>query len=274
MLRSALSCLFLSLFALSLTGCLVVKSDVAKLDDESGALTLEIDATSTTEPAPAEEPEIDPEEVAAQEKKVEELEHKLAEMEIDIHIAEMERDLAHEAMEHRFEGLRRAIEEAEHDMHMFHEFDRPTREYQSRRSVIFAETRLQDSRTELEQLELLYEGSELEDGTAELVLQRGRMSLARAEEALGQTRREHEVEMNVKIPRSEEKLQRAIESANRDLHRAEAEAEIKRIQEDRKFEKMERELEEKSEELEKAIHDLRNMTGVEESPQPVAWGIF
>ena len=189
MLRSAFYCLFLSLFALFLTGCLVVKSDVAKLDDESGALTLEIDATSATEPAPTEEPEIDPEEVAAQEKKVEGLEHKLAEMEIDFHIAEMERDLAHEAMENRFEGLRRAIEEAEHDMHMFHEFDRPTREYQSRRSVIFAETRLKDSRTELEQLELLYAGSELEDGTAELVLQRGGMSLARAEEALGQTRR-------------------------------------------------------------------------------------
>ena len=49
MLRSAFYCLFLSLFALFLTGCLVVKSDVAKLDDESGALTLEIDATSTTD---------------------------------------------------------------------------------------------------------------------------------------------------------------------------------------------------------------------------------
>ena len=274
MLRSAVHLSFIFLLLLLLTGCLVVKSDVAKLDDESGALTLEIDADSGDDPPPAEEPEVDPEEIAAQEEKVEELERKMAEMEIDHHIAEMERDLAHEAREHRFEGLRRAIEEAEHDLNMFHEFGRPTREFESRRSVIFAETRLKDSRTELEQLELLYAGSELEDGTAELVLQRGRMSLARAEEALGQTRREHEMEINVRIPRSEEKLDRAIESAHRDLRRAEAEAEIQRIQEERKFEKMEREMEEQAEELEKAIHDLRNMTGVEDEPQPVAWGIF
>ena len=91
MLRSAIQFLFLSLFLSLLTGCLVVKSDVAKLDDESGALTLEIDAGSGDEPAPTEEPEIDPEEVAAQEKKVEELEHKVAELEIDFRIAEMER---------------------------------------------------------------------------------------------------------------------------------------------------------------------------------------
>ena len=266
--------LLLVILLFPLTGCLVVISDLAKVDDESGALTLELTNSEPEDEREAEEPEVDPEELAAQEKKVEELERKITEMEIDMHIAELERDLAHEAMEHRFEGMRRAIEEAEHEMHMFHDFDRPTREYQSRRSVIFAETRLKDSRTELEQLELLYAGSELEDGTAELVLQRGRMSLARAEEALQQTRREHEVEMNVKIPRSEERLQRAIESANRDLERTEAEAEIQRIQEERRFEKMERELEEQAEELEKAIHDLRNMTGVEDEPRPMAWGIF
>jgi len=259
-------------FLVPLTGCLVVKSDLAKVDQESGALTLEI--TSGDSGDGKEESEVDPEEVAAQQKKVDELERKVAEMEIDQHIAELERELSHEATEHRFEALHRSIENAEHEMQMFHSFDRPTREFQSRRSVIFAETRLKDSRTELEQLEMLYAGSELEDGTAELVLQRGRMSLARAEEALGQTRREHEVEMTVKIPRSEESLQRAIESAKRDLERAEAKAEIERIQEDRKFEKMERELEEQREELEKAIHDLRNMTGVEDQPRPVAWGIF
>ena len=82
MLRSAVQLSFISLLLLLLTGCLVVKSDVAKLDDESGALTLEIDADSGDDSPPAEEPEVDPEEIAAQEEKVEELERKMAEMEI------------------------------------------------------------------------------------------------------------------------------------------------------------------------------------------------
>ena len=278
MSNSSLIKALLFVLLLPLTGCLVVKSDLAKLDEHSGALTLEIDTTSEAEgdsvEESASEPEVDPEKLAAQQEKVEELEHKVAEMEMDLHIAELERELSHEALNHRFEELRRAIEEAEHEMHMFHDFDRPTREYQSRRSVVFAETRLKDSRTELEQLEMLYAGSELEDGTAELVLQRGRMSLARAEEALQQTRREHQVEMEVRIPRSEAQLQRSIERANRDLERAETEKEISSIQEERKFDKMQRELDEQMEELEKAIHDLRNMTGVEEHSSPVAWGIF
>ncbi|HCW44347.1 MAG TPA: hypothetical protein DGU45_03435 [Planctomycetes bacterium] len=274
MLCRVLTNSFVILSILSLTGCLVVNSDAAKLDPDSGALTIDFTSDSPAASAPVVEEVVDPKKIKAQEEKVEELEMKVADLEIDFHIAEMERDLSRESTEHRHQELERAVMEAEHEMRMFHEFDRPTREFESRRSVIFAETRLKDSRTELEQLELLYAGAELEDGTAELVLQRGRMSLARAEESLGQTRREHQVEMEVRIPRAEERLQRAIESANRDQSRAETEAEIARIQEDRKEEKMQRELEEQLEALEKARHELRNMTGLDDREQSVAWGLF
>ena len=76
MSKSSLFQVLLIVFMLPLAGCLVVKSDVAKVDEESGALTLEINANSETEGDPVEEtaaePEVDPEELAAQQKKVEE----------------------------------------------------------------------------------------------------------------------------------------------------------------------------------------------------------
>ena len=76
MSNSSLIKALLIVLLMPLTGCLVVKSDLAKLDEQSGALTLEIDTTSEAEgdsvEESASEPEVDPEKLAAQQEKVEE----------------------------------------------------------------------------------------------------------------------------------------------------------------------------------------------------------
>ncbi|MGE4619899.1 MAG: hypothetical protein AAEJ04_08860 [Planctomycetota bacterium] len=270
--------LLLMLFLFS--GCIVVQSDATRVDEETGALHVDLrsgedapedDSQGTDDDSADAESDS---KIAEMREKVEAQERKLEETETKMEIAEMERDLAAEARDHQREAQQRALAEAKHDLEMFHEFGRAEMVHNAERGLAFSMSSLSDAQAELEQLTILYEGSELEDGTDELVLERGRRSLERAEEGLAQQRRDHRQALEISIPKQERELERSVGEAERTAGRGERESRIAEMRAELEHAEMERDLDEIREELEELQHDLREMTGDLSEPDPVAWLVF
>ena len=266
-----------SLLMLSLiSGCIVVQSDATRLDKETGA--LHVDLRSESDDGGGEsndsDDEADPSKIAEMRQKIDDLERKVEEAETKMEIAEMESDLAEDARRHKHEANERALAEARRDLELFHQFGRPEMIHNAERGLAFSESSLLDAKAELEQLTILYEGSELEDGTDELVLERGRRSLERAQKALEQQRRDHRKAMEIEIPKQAKDLERAVSEAQRDLERGELESTIAEMRADLEHAEMERDLNQMQEELEELQHDLRELTSDRVKTVPVAWRVF
>ena len=165
------------LMLLLVSGCIVVRSDAARLDDETGAFHVDLrSGGENTEKAPEDTTEAGDDSKIAQmrekREKIGELERKIEKAETKMEIAEMESDLAEEARDHQSEEAQRSLREAEQDLELYHGFERLELIHRAKQGLASAESRFLDAKAELEQLTILYEGSELEDGTDELVLER------------------------------------------------------------------------------------------------------
>ena len=267
------------LMLLLVSGCIVVRSDAARLDDETGAFHVDLrSGGENTEKAPEDTTEAGDDSKIAQmrekREKIGELERKIEKAETKMEIAEMESDLAEEARDHQSEEAQRSLREAEQDLELYHGFERLELIHRAKQGLASAESRFLDAKAELEQLTILYEGSELEDGTDELVLERGRRSLKRAQESLDQQRRDHHLAMEVEIPKRERELHRAQRDAERALDRGERETTIAELKAELERVEMERDLDEMHEELEELRHDLRDLTGDRSESTPVVWRAF
>ena len=261
---------------LLVSGCIVVRSDAARLDDETGAFHVDLrSGGENTEKASEDTTEAgDDSKIAQMREKIDELERKIEKAETKMEIAEMESDLAEEARDHESEEAHRSVQEAEQDLELYHGFERLELIHRAKQGLASAESRFLDAKAELEQLTILYEGSELEDGTDELVLERGRRSLNRAQESLDQQRRDHHLAMEVEIPKREKALHRAHRDARRALDRGERETMIAELKAELERIEMERDLDEMHEELEELRHDLRDLTGDRSESTPIVWSVF
>ncbi|RTZ90082.1 MAG: hypothetical protein DSY81_03590 [Bacillota bacterium] len=189
-------------------------------------------------------------------------------------ISEFQWHLAEDEAEHQRESEHRALEEANRDLHLFHEFGEAKKTHGAHQSLAYAENRLQDAEAELEQLSTLYEGSELEDGTAELILSRGERQLDQARKSLEQARRDHHVSLSIEIPKQRESLERAVSDAERAMERGDIERQIAEMEHELGSQQQHRELDKLREKLEEARHDLRDMTGEVVEPRSLVWRLF
>ncbi len=94
--------------------------------------------------------------------------------------------------ERTLEEKREALAIAEGKRSMFDEMTAPQRRRDAELDLLSDEHDYLDAKEELEQLIVMYEGSELEDRTSEIVLERGRRQLALAEARLELRRRQNE----------------------------------------------------------------------------------
>jgi len=258
-------------------GCIIVKSDATRVDPETGA--IHVDLTHSEDPEEADDPEeedddLDEGTVSTQRDKVEDLQRKFHKAEIKMEIARFQRELAEDEQHHQEREEERAVEEARRELHLFERFGEPEKRHQAQQSLGRARNGLRDAEAELEQLTTLYEGSELEDGTAELVLTRGRVGLERARRSLQQEERDHELTMQIEIPHEREALERALSEATRSQERGRIEREIAGMERELEEEERQVEFDKMQEELEEARHDLRELTGEEVGENPIAWRLF
>ena len=127
----------------------------------------------------------------------------LADAELALHRAGLERDWARD------------------ELATFIEERRPLREAEDALSLQAAADALLETREELAQLELMYAGSELGEGTAEIVLQRTRRRLSRDEERHALAGRRSALLRAVELPREQARLELAL--AEREVSAASAE---------------------------------------------------
>ncbi|HIA26708.1 MAG TPA: hypothetical protein EYN79_01075 [Planctomycetes bacterium] len=185
------------------------------------------------------------------------LHEELGELELGIGIAQLKTQQGLEEARSQLKDQQHSVEKSERDLDVF----RQTAETRTRRSELnlkSARHRLADARAEVEQLTILYEGSELEDGTAEYVLQRSRRQLAIAGERLSIDEREHQLLIGKTIPHEEsekvrdlEKARSKLETKRLSIHILELEAEQGARARERKMRDLREGIEEKKEALEK-----------------------
>jgi hypothetical protein len=202
------------------------------------------------------------------------MERDLHQAEIQMEISRLQWRLSEDAAQHQKDADHRTLDEARRDRQLFHEFGVAEEKHDAHQSLARASNQLQDAEDELEQLSILYEGSELEDGTAEVVLSRGRRGLEQARRSLEQAQRDHHVALEIDLPKKMESFDRAVDEADRAIERAEVERQVAEMEHQLAEQEQHRALEELQEKLEKAHHDLEEMTGEVVKPATLAWRFF
>jgi len=146
-------------------------------------------------------------------REAEELASKLKVAELKLEGARIELDSFQASHEVRVKHARAELQLAEAELAQFREVDRPARLAETELDLRSARDRAQEAAEELEQIEIMYEGQDLDDRTAEFVVSRGRRNAERAAQriqiqemlARGQADRE--------LPREQSRLELAVSRA-------------------------------------------------------------
>lgn len=149
----------------------------------------------------------------------------------------------------------RALGTAREKLEVFETMEMPQRRRDAELDLQSAEHRLLDAREELEQLVVMYEDSELEDRTSEIVLNRGRRQLEMAEERLALQRQQLarlERDLAIELRQKRE----AVDDAGAELAEAERDAKLDDIRKQASVQAAEDELAESKESLEKLEKEL------------------
>jgi len=202
------------------------------------------------------------------------MERDLHQSEIKMEIFQLQWRLSEDAAQHQADADRRTLDEARRDQELFHEFGVAEEKHDAHQSLARAKNQLEDAEDELEQLTVLYDGSELEDGTAEVVLSRGRRGLEQARNSLEQAQRDHHVALDIELPRKLETLERTVKAAHRAIERGEVARQVAEMEHQLAEQEQDRALEELREKLEEAHRDLEEMTGEVVKPRTLAWRFF
>lgn len=211
-------------------GCLLVKLDPETRD----ALKGRADATDRVKETESvgDAGEADDGLTSVAEKK-EDLDHDLDKARRELSKLEMELEVARLEMQAQEAEGRMAIEKAEvalensrRVLRDFLQAERPRREMTARTDVDSARFRLRDDEEELAQLEMMYKGSELEDKTSEIVLERGRRQLELSRKRLEIEERQLVEITERDLPREQEEKERAVHEAEIALDEARREAPV------------------------------------------------
>lgn len=138
---------------------------------------------------------------------------------------------------------------AERELKQFSEVDMPRRLEESKLSVQESKDYVQDSKDELAQLEDMYKDGDLADKTREIVLQRGRRRVERANKRLALQEIEAQSLEKYKLPAEKEKLSLtlkekvdALQKAERDSSKEKLEKKISTIEAEAELANLEMEL--------------------------------
>jgi len=116
------------------------------------------------------------------------------------------------------------------ELTQFEESDAPNQLAKSKLEIQRRRDSLFEQQEELAQLEMLYEKQDLADKTREIVLQRGKRRVERAQEELAIAEREAATLETKALPRQRAKLALEVESRTRELDEQRAEAEVGQLE--------------------------------------------
>jgi hypothetical protein len=143
--------------------------------------------------------------------------HRAAAARDKLALARMQMELAQKKADEARLRKEHELELAKADIAQFDEFDAPSRvakvhiELSRRKDMLF------EQKEELAQLEMMYEKEDLADKTREIVLQRGKRRVDRAQEELAIAERDAQALETRTIPRDRNKLVFEAEAKARDL---------------------------------------------------------
>jgi len=141
------------------------------------------------------------------------------------------------------------VQEAEHELLVFTSADKPFQIANSEHDLLSLRNNLLESKEELAQLEMLYGADELDDKTAEIVLQRARRQLSWTLTYLELEEHTHAQLIQVLLPAERRVYERTLEMAKHEYGAAKARAEIEMLRTNRALEIQARELAELKAEL-------------------------
>jgi len=121
-----------------------------------------------------------------------------------------------------------AIDMAETRLVTFREADAPSRRASEELDLTRARDRAQEAMDELAQIQIMYEGQDLDDLTAEFVVSRGRRQAERAQAAIAIQEAAFKALTERKLPLEESELELALERARADRRKTELDGEIGR----------------------------------------------
>ena len=196
---------FLTVIALaSFLGCASTRKDAASDSTASAARTGGDEALKASETATKR---------AGLERQLAIAREKLTEARVD---AEVQKAEAKDAAD-KGKG---ELELAKAELTQFDERDAPTRIAKAKLDLQDARDALSEQQEELAQLEATYAGGDLADKTREIVLNRGKRRVARAQQRLAIQERETSSLEQLTIPRERGKLELEVQTKTRDLQRS------------------------------------------------------
>ncbi len=219
------------------------------------SVTAVTGAEAVQEAAPAEEaaPESeekkeDPEAIL---EKIRTSEHKLKIAELKLEVAMMDADTSRQSAETTRRHALEELEIASAKLEQYETIDARNEIEQAELALRGARDRAQEAAEELAQIELMYEGQDLDDRTAEFVVQRGRRNAERAAARIAIDERRLEALVKHQIPRETRsreldvaRKQAALENAVRTAKSGALQKRIAILNAEAEVDKLQRELEE------------------------------
>lgn len=202
---------------------------------------------STSKPAATDAPEMasDSNEKEGDADDPAERERKVAVQRRKIELAQLELEAAAAKHESAMLAARAELQMAESELETFRAYEVGTRVDSAQLDLRGTKDRAQEAAEELAQIELMYEDQDLDDRTAEFVVQRGRRNAERAAQRIAIEERGLERLTQRTLPAEEAKLALGVERARAGLRDTEAGARI--------------ELEQKRMELDDLRHELTKL---------------
>lgn len=155
-----------------------------------------------------------------------ELAHELEIKKARLEIARLEEEAFAAAHETKLRHAKADVELAEARLAAFRDAESPRRLASERLDLQHARDRAQEAADELAQIQIMYEGQDLDDLTAEFVVSRGRRSAARAAARIELQERALNALEERELPQELRKLELALDRATTGLSELEREGEI------------------------------------------------
>lgn len=210
-----------------LVGVALVAAAFAWLDTR--AAVAEAAAPQQEEAADAVAEAAEPQEEAKEEKKEspeelaekrEDLERKLNIAKMKLEVAAMELEAQKVAAELSVRHAREELEIARGKLEQFRSIDAPNRLDSARLSLQSAKDRAVEAAEELEQIEIMYEGQDLDDRTAEFVVSRGRRNAERAAQRISIQEGQLKALEQHELPRETRSMELSVERKEADVDKA------------------------------------------------------
>lgn len=174
------------------------------------------------EPAEAPDPEAERKKAAERTAKMASLTRRLHIAELKLQQTRLENDSSLTSANEAVQSAAEEFQIAEGELTQFREFDSVQRREQAAMSLQSSRDRAEEAAAELQQIELMYEDQDLDDRTAEFVIQRGRRNAERAQQRIALEEMAMQALTQHELPRELQKRtlavqqkQVALESARR-----------------------------------------------------------